>query len=335
MSTEYLKYFYDNIFNELVIEKSKEESNINYFDYPEITDLNDRQFYWIHNRSLEFGDVPIDTTHLIFGDEYNKKLMNIPKSVIYIKFGENFNRKIGIGDFPENLRYIEFGEEFNQLIRPNIFPRLVEIIKFGTQFNRSIFCNVLPKNLKYLEFGWYFNKDIVIGSLPQGLKSLILSYSFNGNLNIKNIPKNLSRIHINNENYSGIIDKNLNLTELLLPRNYVDNMPHINTMNILYLIKFYVLLERENIHNHNNEYSYYDDEYLCDNSYYEYNLNGKNYLFDFDEYKKIDEYIMNFEYIKNKLFFKELSCKVFSPNRLFNIASIYGIEETDINELYT
>lgn len=335
MSAIYLKYFYDNIFNEFVKEKNEDGLRIYYFDHPQISNLNDQLFYWEQNKSLEVGDVPIGTTHLIFGDEYNKKLLNIPESVIYIKFGERFNRKILEGDLPKDLRYIEFGEEFDQVIILNTFPRLVEIIKFGSKYNRRIRRNVLPENLKYLEFGFYFNQDIVSGSLPYGLKSLILSESFDGNLNVENIPESVSRIHVNNEYYTGIIDINLKLTELLLPRNYVDNMPDIMNMNILNLIKFYVVVEIEDNFS-DNEYSFQDeDSYPIAYAYYEYNLNGMTYLFDNDEHIKIDEYIMNFEYIKNKLFSKELSSKVFSPTRLFKIANEYDIELTEIDELYS
>lgn len=334
MSRDYLKFFYENVFEKCITEKVESESKINEFHYPEMDVLNKKEFYWNSNIALKKGDIPIETTHLIFGDEFNKKLEHIPRGVIYIKFGENFNKKIEKGDLPENLRHIEFGDEFNKIIGSNVFPRLVESIKFGTNFNKKISRKVLPKNLKYLEFGFYFNQQLIETSLPYGLNTLILGECFNNELLVENIPESISKIHIRNEHYDRHIDINLNLTELIITKKYLEHFPHINEMNILYLIKFYSV-RSYNYDEYDSEHpEYWSDDDFYDIYYYEYNINNHLYLFMDEEFEKIQDYIFYFETIRKKLFAEELASKVFSPRRLFNIADKYEIEYADIHFFY-
>jgi hypothetical protein len=213
---------------------------------------------------------------------------------------------------------LEFGDEFNQYIRINVIPSTIKKLIFGEKFNKILIPGTLPINLKYLEFGFLYDQEILENVLPDGLKCIIFGELFNHNLSENTIPISVNKIHFNNEEYNGVFDINLNLSELMIHKDYRNNIPD----NILCVIKFKVKYEDE------------DDDIETVSVDYEYNIGTQEYKFEYDNHEKIQEYIKNLENIKTDLILEELVSKVFNPKRIFNIGDQYNIEYSNIAEIY-
>ncbi|EFA77872.1 hypothetical protein PPL_09372 [Heterostelium album PN500] len=82
-----------------VVQKSYEQRG-NANDLPNITPRVSKP-----NELFEVGVIPVGTTKLVFGDEFDRQLEpnSIPSSVISIVFGANFNQPIRDGDLPVEL----------------------------------------------------------------------------------------------------------------------------------------------------------------------------------------------------------------------------------------
>jgi len=78
---------------------------------------------------LTIPELSNNITHIIFGENFNDEVDNLPLSVINIKFGYLFNKRVD--NLPSQLTHITFGKRFNK-----------EIGK-------------LPKGLTHLSFGRY------------------------------------------------------------------------------------------------------------------------------------------------------------------------------------
>ena len=308
MSIDYLKIIYDKIVND----------NFNIINF-QLYNKNEKEFYWNFNKILNKNDIPEETTHLIFGDIYNKPLKNIPHNIIFIKFGNKFNKSLKSKNLPKYLQHIEFGSKFNKDIYINSIPCHVKTLIFGDDFNKPLRQGTLPQSLKYLEFGFSFDQEILENVLPKCLNCLIFGELFNQNLFENIIPKSVNRLHFKNEEYNKTLDKNLNLIELMINKYFKGFIPN----NILCIIKFDLIYDNQ---------IEYDDETIHD--FYEYNIGNNIYIFNYEDHEKIQNYIKDFENIKTNLFFEELVSKVFSPKRLLNISNKYNIESIKLCDIY-
>ncbi len=92
---------------------------------------------------------PTKITHLIFGDEFNHPVLNLPDTLTNLYFGAKFNKSVN--NLPNSLQVLVFGNNFNLLIS-NLPPNLIEIT-FGADFNQPI--NNIKPLLKKIIFTKY------------------------------------------------------------------------------------------------------------------------------------------------------------------------------------
>jgi hypothetical protein len=185
----------------------------------------------------ELKDIPNDTQIIIFKNKnkfskFNKKVDNLPKSLIKIFFGGYFNQKIDY--LPQSLTHLSFGYCFNRKV--NNFseyflglPKNLSCLTFNDWFKQKI--NNFPKNLTQLNFGVLFNQKI--DKLPKNLTNLTLSFYFNNKLNI--LSKELKYLKLGYKFTEEIIlPKNLEEIILYSNNNLINNIPtHIKKIKII------------------------------------------------------------------------------------------------------
>ena len=81
--------------------------------------------------------IPIDTTHLIFGNNFNQPLtpVYIPDSVTHITFGDSFNQPLTPDCMPDSVTHIVFGVFFNQPLTRDCIPSSVKYLYFRSNFD--------------------------------------------------------------------------------------------------------------------------------------------------------------------------------------------------------
>jgi hypothetical protein len=203
-------------------------SRLSYFDNfasVKICSLEDKlpkYVKWVYYLSCRSEKIPTYITHLTLGRSFNKKI-TVPPSLIYTKFGRNFNQSIN-DCIPSSVTHLTFGDDFNQPIN-NCIPSSVTHLKFGSCFNQSI-NGCIPQSVKRLEFGYFFNQPIK-DCIPPLVTDLILSYHFNQSIegcipssvtyiafgyffrqSINNLPMSVKRIVLE-EGYDLPIDKTI------------------------------------------------------------------------------------------------------------------------------
>lgn len=137
--------------------------------------------------------IPTKLETLIFGSNFNKDVNGaLPKSLIKLKFGCDFNNKIYDGTIPDKVKYLEFGECFDQDIY-NKIPESVTHLTFGNISNINI-KNKIPNSVTHLTFGkkkYNFKTNASINSkfnqcikdcIPKSVTHLILQGKFNQNI---------------------------------------------------------------------------------------------------------------------------------------------------------
>ncbi len=122
------------------------------------------------NEKIDGSELPLKLTRLVFGNNFNHSINNLPDEIIYLKFGKDYNQRSSC--FPKSLIHIEFGWNFNQSV------------------------DNLPENTKYIFFAYNFNQKI--NNLPKSIIHLRLGMEFNQTVNLEQY-KNLILIEISNE----------------------------------------------------------------------------------------------------------------------------------------
>ena len=138
-------------------------------------------------------------TTLIFGDNFNKNVDNLPQNLQYLKFGKKFNQKID--NLPKNLQYLIFTKNsmFNQFI--DKLPNNIITIIMGWYFNRNI--NKLPQKLKYFEISQNYKSKMNALENCQNLQ--ILCVGDYKQICLVKIPKNTHVIFNKNKKYERIM----------------------------------------------------------------------------------------------------------------------------------
>jgi hypothetical protein len=131
---------------------------------------------------------PTKITHLIFGDEFNHTVSNLPDTLTHLYFGKKFNKSIN--NLPDSLQVILLGNDFN-LIISNLPKNLVEIT-FGPEFNQCI--NNIKPSIKKIKFTNYdnlnkYNKINTIDENNENNENNENIYIYNYDKKIYKIPK--------------------------------------------------------------------------------------------------------------------------------------------------
>ncbi|AVL94557.1 FNIP repeat-containing protein [Moumouvirus australiensis] len=157
----------------------------NCYDFNKIRDLT---FY---HKFIRVRNVPSTKfinkymTYISFSDSFNEDIIGcLPDSLIYLKFGNKFNKPL--------LRILN--EDNNQLDNDgikesNVLEKIYQSLLDDEQFklsNNIYYCLLnhkqvelaLGPNIKYLHFGSNFNQNI-IGCLPNSIQELYFGFNFN------------------------------------------------------------------------------------------------------------------------------------------------------------
>jgi hypothetical protein len=141
---------------------------------------------------------------LRFSHNFNTNIKTkLPSSILYLKFNNEFDKKIVRWTLPSKLQILEFGHNYNQEITHGMLPASLLILIFMSGFNKQILPNVLPNGLVTLILGDQFNNKIVPNSLPNTITLLSFGNNFNQNLiqfdekdPESNLPKNLVVLYV-------------------------------------------------------------------------------------------------------------------------------------------
>ena len=155
---------------------------------------------------LDNVDLPKNLLSLTFGHEFNQSLVNVkfPSCLQFLTFGRSFNKSLVNVELPSSLECLTFGELFNQSLEHVILPAGLKCLTLGDGFNQ-MFANVtLPASLQSLKFGAAF--DYQLGSLPDSLESLTLGLSFNQSLQNMRWPISLKSLSIPSHCFSSPLD---------------------------------------------------------------------------------------------------------------------------------
>jgi hypothetical protein len=107
----------------------------------------------------------------------------------------NVNADIADIDLPNSLLAIKFGYKFNKSINGIRWPESITDITFGICFNRCINDVKWPVNLNVLKFGEYFDQAII--SWPKTLTVISFGYQYSQDISNVERPPNLTKLHLN------------------------------------------------------------------------------------------------------------------------------------------
>lgn len=178
----------------------------------------------INLKSDNFTKLKIINFSKLFNSDFE-----LPDCVEEINFGDDFNKKIF--NLPSGVKIIRFGKSFNSEFK---LPNSVELIYFGENFNLPI--DGLPENLINLEFNPLSHFNQPINNLPGKLNKIIMCNNFTQCLN--NLPESLEFFEFyEGSKYNNSLDNfPNNLKKLTIGRNFtnsIDNLPDsINELTI-------------------------------------------------------------------------------------------------------
>lgn len=162
---------------------------------------------------------------LLLDDNFITSLdeFDLPDSILYIDFGEKFNKSLKYFKFPKHLKKIKFGKNFSQTLDNVVLPNNLEVIEFGSNYTSSLFCVQFPKSLKEIILNNEYNSSLPF-FLPKKIEKIMLGKYYDYSVNTFVVPKNLKYLRING-----------NLCNKVL----LDNLPkNLKTLEIVYNLAF-------------------------------------------------------------------------------------------------
>ena len=183
---------------ELIIRKCIIEE---YIDYQRLNLYKITHLIFGNNFNQRVDNLPDSITHIEFGWHFNQMVDNLPDSTIYLKFGVYFNQSVEnlsktlkdltfgyffnqpVNNLPNSITHLRFGWTFNQQI--DNLPGSITHLKFEGIFNQSV--DKLPNSINHLNFGWYFNQTV--DNLPDSITHL--EFGFNLHQYIENLPDSI------------------------------------------------------------------------------------------------------------------------------------------------
>ena len=180
----------------------------------------------------EYVDGPIDneivermkqTNKVIFGNEFNYPVINLPNSITTIRFsGGSFNHSLD--NLPVGIKELTLNSRFNQPL--DYLPYGLEVLKFqsGSIFSHSL--DNLPLTIKILEIPLLYNHEI--NCLPNSVEQLRIGVKVM--LNDDNILFPESS-HFDNEENIQYFDKQIRKIPEKLKNLYI--FPDYNYLNDL------------------------------------------------------------------------------------------------------
>ena len=299
------------------------------------------------NKILYKGDIPNTVKKIKFGDYFNQPLIKgfISKGVEEIYFGCHFNRPLYKDTIPDGVKSIIFNKNslFNQVLNKNDLPNTITKLYFGDYYNTQLFSGCIPNSIKYLRLGKNFDQMIQKGALPEGLISLIFDGVMIDKIEELYIPDSVMFLRIPQKFKFNSIPKNLKY--ISIPHEFVSNFNglyankkniQIQDFNIDQATLYFTKMFREGFNMKNlivevfklNGF-YYDSRFIFDNNIFSCkNINlGDKILKYFNDF-------VEFNLTIKKDILKELTEKVFAPERLLKICNEYNLTFEELMDIY-
>ncbi len=272
-----------------------------------------KSFYDSFDRNSECV-IPNSVTHLSLSNNFDKPLKPgvIPFGVTSLHLGYYFDQELEVGSIPNSVKILHMGFKFNRKLTVGIIPNSVEILHLGGYFNHSFEYGIIPNSVVFLVLSIMFNQIIKPGDIPNSVIYLYFGTYFSKVINDENIPKSVRHINlillnhikidINAFKYIDSIFISMNLYEII----NIEKLKEMNK-NILICLHNSIL-----------------DKCICVSTYLEIGINDKY---------NVDKTI-NKNKLIGKVIYKELTEKIFSPNRLIKICGDYNIELYELLNIY-
>ena len=299
------------------------------------------------DQPLEAGIIPNSVTYLNFGARFNQLLKkdDIPNSVTYIFFLNSFNQPLTVGVIPNSVTHLYFTGEFNQPLEEGVIPNSVTYIflPLGTRNNLKYIKNILygiknsiPKSVAHLDFQWKFNEPLEVGVIPNSVTHLSFGEDFNQFLKKDDIPNSVTHLtfgkYFNQPLTVGVIPNSV--THLTFGEYF--NQPltlGIIPNNIIEIILHKKYFNQNSINNNDIIIGCIFDRHFG----FKKIVFENKYEISLSEKESIDKYL-EFHLTKDKLIgniiLKELTEKVFHPDRLLKICMEYNIDLEELFEKY-
>jgi hypothetical protein len=146
---------------------------------------------------------------LIFDDDFITSLenFNLPDSIIYLDFGNRFNKSLKYTVLPKYLKKIKFGDNFSQPLDYIKLPETLEVIEFGKNYNTSLFCVKFPDSLREIILKSYFNAGLPT-VLPSNIEKIVFGSEFDYSVNTFLLPEKIKYLCISGDKTNKVlIDK--------------------------------------------------------------------------------------------------------------------------------
>ena len=206
-------------------------------------------------------------------------------------------------------------------------------LTFEYFFNQPLNKDDIPKSVTHLIFGYHFNQPLKKDDIPNSVTHLIFGHDFNQHLD-KNVISN-SVTHLTfGENFNQPLEKNVipkSVTNLTFGYKFNQNLDDNNLPKSIIEILFfgnkpYSLLKSKDRLTGNILYNGYN---------YNYHYNDNLIICGIDK-NLFDEKILVFtpdKFIGNTIL-RELTEKVFHPNRLLKLCDKYNIGFYELMDIY-
>ena len=140
--------------------------------------------------------LPKSLISLTFGDDFDDSLQGVtlPNSLQNLTFGGRFNQNLEGVTFPNSLQNLTFGERFNQSLERVTLPHSLQNLTFGRDFNQSLERVTFPDSLQNLTFGNFFKQSLERVTLPHSLQNLTFGDAFDQSLERVTLPSCLQSL---------------------------------------------------------------------------------------------------------------------------------------------
>ncbi len=165
----------------------------------------------------------IRSNNIIFGQNFNAPIMNLPNSILSIKFyGGDFNYPLD--NLPNSVKELTLNSRYNQPL--DYLPYGLETLKFQECSVFSHRLDNLPKSLKILEIPIIYNHPI--NNIPDSIEELRIGVKLLKNTEYIYFPETLS---VSENNEIELFSEYLTKLPSKIKRVYIfSNYPHLSKL---------------------------------------------------------------------------------------------------------
>lgn len=285
------------------------------------------------NELLVENIIPQNVITLNINEYYDSFTDILPKSLINLTVKSTKPVNIKKGDLPNGLKKLElYLCDVLCLFEEVFIPETVEHLVIRCNINGNKFNeNTIPKNVKYLNLDILNLNQPILNIIPNSVEKLILKNTYMSNLimydEIKfdnNLLPNLLYLDINIDSFRLFDIKNLPEKLLYLKIEMDNDDDHIYICEITDCYGKYLI-------NDKFLFCYQDVYYVIEGWFKKIPI-----YIDSSAIDKFENFIDNliYKFKSTKSILKELTEKIFHPNRLLKMCKTYNIEFDELMEYY-